>query len=161
MGWMVFTLTEGVLMISISKVVGLTSCGFLLCLGLSNAVQSGQPASPTDPAVRKEGQAGVRGKQDKLKGGHRIDGDVLRVEAEHYFVMGQDGKEVRLHTDRSTKMTGNISQGDRIVANVDDQNHARSIRVADMADMTDRRYNNANRTTDSTFESGKTGLVGQ
>ena len=103
----------------------------------------------------------MRGEQGKLKGGHRIEGDVLRVEAEHYFVMGQDGEEVRLHTDRSTKMTGNISQGARIVANVDDQNHARSIRVADMADMTDRRYNNADRTTDSTFESGKASLVGQ
>ena len=158
---MVFTLTEGGVMISIPKVVGLMSCGFLLCLGLSHAAQSVQPASPADPAVKKEGQAGVRGKQDKLKGGHRIEGDVLRVEAEHYFVMGQDGKEVRLHADRSTKMTGNIGQGNRIVANVDDQNHARSIRVADMADMTDRRYNNADRTTDSTFESGKTGLVGQ
>jgi hypothetical protein len=145
-------------MISIPKVVGLMSCGFLLCLGLSNAVQAGQPASPADPAVRKGGQAGVRGKQDKLKGGHRIEGDVLHVEAEHYFVMGQDGKEVRLHTDRSTKMMGNISQGDRIVANVDDQNHARSIRVAD---MTDRRDNNADRTTDYTFISDKTGLVGQ
>jgi len=145
-------------MISIPKVVGVLACGFLLCLGLSNTAQSGQPA---DPAVRKGGQAGVRGEQGKLKGGHRIEGDVLRVEAEHYFVMGQDGEEVRLHTDRSTKMTGNISQGARIVANVDDQNHARSIRVADMADMTDRRYNNADRTTDSTFESGKASLVGQ
>lgn len=140
-------------MISIPKVVGVLACGFLLCLGLSNTAQSGQPASPADPAVR--------GEQDKLKGGHRIEGDVLRVEAEHYFVMGQDGEEVRLHTDRSTKMTGNISQGARIVANVDDKNHVRSIRVADMADMTDRRYNNADRTTDSTFESGKTGLMGQ
>ncbi|MEO6112098.1 MAG: hypothetical protein ABIQ24_09760 [Nitrospiraceae bacterium] len=148
-------------MISIPKVVGVLACGFLLCLGLSNTAQSGQPASPADPAVRKGGQAGVRGEQGKLKGGHRIEGDVLRVEAEHYFVMGQDGEEVRLHTDRSTKMTGNISQGARIVANVDDQNHARSIRVADMADMTDRRYNNADRTTDSTFESGKASLVGQ
>ena len=148
-------------MISIPKVVGVLTCGFLLCLGLSNTAQSGPPASLADPAVRKGGQAGVRGEQGKLKGGHRIEVDVLRVEAEHYFVMGQDGREVRLHTDRSTKMTGNISQGARIVANVDDQNHARSIRVADMADMTDRLYNNADRTTDSTFESGKASLVGQ
>jgi hypothetical protein len=148
-------------MISIPKVVGVLAWGFLLCLGLSNTAQSGQPASPADPAVRKGGQAGVRGEQDKLKGGHRIEGVVLRVEAEHYFVMGQDGEEVRLHTDRSTKMTGNIGQGARIVANVDNQNHARSIRIADMADMTDRRYNNADRTTDSTFESGKTSLLGQ
>ena len=148
-------------MISIPKVVGVLSCGFLLCLGLSNTAQSGQPASLADPAVRKGGQAGVRGEQGKLKGGHRIEGDLLRVEGEHYFVMGQDGKEVRLHTDRSTKKTGNISQGDRIVAVVNDQNHARSIRAADMADMTDHRHDNADRTTDSTVESGKTGTLGQ
>jgi hypothetical protein len=125
-------------MVSIPKVV--MSCGILLCLGLSNLAQAGQPASPADPTVRKGGQAGARGEQDKLKGGHRIEGDVLRVEGEYYFVMGQDGKEVRLHTDRSTKKTGSISQGNHIVANVNDQNHARSIRVADMADMTDGRY---------------------
>lgn len=148
-------------MISIPKVVGVLTCGFLLCLGLSNTAQSGPPASPADPAVRKGGQAGVRGEHAKPKGGHRIEGDVLRVEDKHYFIKGQDGEEVRLHTDRSTKMTGNISEGFRIVANVDDRNHARSIRIADMADMTDRRYNNADGATDSTFESGQTGLVGQ
>jgi hypothetical protein len=154
-------------MVSIPKIVGLMSCGILLCLGLSNIAQAGhaaqavQPASPADPAGRKGGQASVRGEQDKLKGGHRLEGDVLRVEGEYYFVMGQDGKEVRVHTDRSTKKTGSFSQGNRIVANVNDQNHARSIRVADMADMIDRRYDNADRTTDSTVESGKTNSVGQ
>jgi hypothetical protein len=154
-------------MVSIRKVVGLMCCGCLLCLGLSsaaqagNAARAGNPASLADPAVRKGGQAGVRGEQGKLKGGHRIEGDLLRVEGEHYFVMGQDGKEVRLYIDRSTKKTGNISQGDRIVAVVNDQNHARSIRAADMADMTDHRHDNADRTTDSTVESGKTGTLGQ
>ena len=156
-------------MISIRKVVGLMCCGCLLCLGLSskaqagNAARAGDPVSPADPAVRKGGQAGARGDQAKLKGGHRIEGDLLRVEGEHYFVMGQDGKEVRLYTDRYTKKTGNISQGDRIVAIVNDQNHARWIRaadMADMADMTDRRHDNADRTTDSTVESGKTGTIG-
>jgi len=137
-------------MVSIRKVVGLMCCGCLLCLGLSSAAQAGNAA-----------RAGVRGEQGKLKGGHRIEGDLLRVEGEHYFVMGQDGKEVRLYIDRSTKKTGNISQGDRIVAVVNDQNHARSIRAADMADMTDHRHDNADRTTDSTVESGKTGTLGQ
>ena len=154
-------------MLPIPKVVGLMCCGFLLCLGLSNTVQAGNaaqaghPASPADPAVRKGAHAGVRGEREKLKGGHRIEGDVLRVAGEHYFVMGQDGQEVRLQTDRSTRKIGNISPGDRIVANVNDQNHAQSIRVADMADMTDRRHDNADQTTDSTVESSKTGSMGQ
>lgn len=145
-------------MVSVPKVVGLMSCGFLLCLGLSSVAQADDPASRADAGVRKGGQAGVRGEQGKLKGGHRIEGEVLRIDGEHYFVMGQDKQEVRLHTDRSTKKTGNISQGDRIVANVNDQNHARSIRAADMADMTGRRPDNADRTTDST---GMTSMMEQ
>ena len=59
-----------------------------------------------------------------------ITGEVLRVEGENYFVKGQDGKEVRLHTDATTQKTGNIRQGDRIEADVNDQNHALSIRSA-------------------------------
>ena len=154
-------------MVRILKVVGLMSCGILLCLGLSipqagHAAQAVQPASPADPGVGKRGQASVRGEQGTLKGGHRLEGDVLRVEGEYYFVMGQDEKEeVRVQTDRSTKKIGSFSQGNRIVANVNDQNHARWIRLADMADMIDRRYDNVDRTTDSTVESGKTNSVGQ
>lgn len=34
-------------MVSIVKVVGVLSCGFLLCLGLSYAVQAGDAASAT------------------------------------------------------------------------------------------------------------------
>lgn len=86
-------------MVSIRKVAGLMCCGCLLCLGLSsaaqagNAARAGDPASLADPAVRKGGQAGVRGEQGKLKGGHRIEGDLLRVEGEYYFVMGRTGRK--------------------------------------------------------------------
>ena len=59
-----------------------------------------------------------------------ITGEVLRVQGEDYFVKGQDGKEVRLHTDNTTQKTGNINQGDRIEGEVDDQNHALSNRSA-------------------------------
>jgi len=116
-------------MVSIPKVIGLTSCGFLLCLGLSNAslatddMKAGQPE-------RQGGQAGLKGEQDKLKGGYMITGEVLSVEGENYFVKGQDRKEVRLHTDATTQKTGDIRQGDRIEADVNDQNHALSIRSA-------------------------------
>jgi hypothetical protein len=116
-------------MVSIPKVVGLISCGFLLCLGLSNAALATDDMKAGQPE-RQGGQAGLRGEQDKLKGGHMITGEVLRVEGENYFVKGQDGKEVRLHTDDTTQKTGNIRQGDRIEADVNDQNHALSIRSA-------------------------------
>ena len=35
-------------MVSIPKVVGVLSCGFLLCLGLSNAAQAEHAPAPSD-----------------------------------------------------------------------------------------------------------------
>ena len=151
-------------MVSILKVVVLMSCGFLLCLGLSpmaeagDAAQANRPTSPANPTVRKGGHAAV--KAERLKTGHRIEGEVLRVEGKHYFVKGQDGQEARLHTDQTTRKIGKIGEGDRIVAVVNDQNHARSIRVADMADMSDRRNEKTDQALASTVESSKTVSMG-
>ena len=109
-------------MVSIPKVVGLVSCGFLLCLGLSNAAQAGNASSAADDMKggqsdnRKGGQADVKSDQNKLK--------------------GQDGKEVGLRTDQTTPKTGKIDRGDRIEADVDDQNRAQP---SGSADTTDRR----------------------
>jgi hypothetical protein len=54
-------------MVSIPKVVGVMSCGFLLCLGLY------------------------------LNGNHTIKGEVLRVEPSSYFVKQYDGNQVSVH----------------------------------------------------------------
>jgi len=111
------------------KFMALMSCGFVLCLGLSNAAMATDDMIPGQPE-RQGGQAGLRGEQDKLKRGHIITGEVLRVVGDNYFVKGQDGKEVRLHSDDTTQKTGNIRQGDRIEAEVNNENHALSIRLA-------------------------------
>ena len=54
---------------SIPKVVGVMSCVFLLCLGLSGtaalATDEMQPGQSPD---RKGGQAGLKGDEEKLKG---------------------------------------------------------------------------------------------
>ncbi len=72
-------------MVSIPKVVGVLSCGFLLCLGLSTAAQADEMKSGQDSkkgeqdklkkddmkagqSARKGGQAGVKGEEDKSKG---------------------------------------------------------------------------------------------
>ena len=65
-----------------------------------------------------------------------IKGEVLRIEGDTYFVKAEDGKEVRLHTDDTTHKTGDINQGDRIEAQMNDQNYALSIRSTP---TTDRR----------------------
>ena len=157
-------------MVSILKVVGLISCGFLLCLGLSSAAQAGDAASTADATKAgqsdmKAGQAGLKGEQDKMKGGHTIMGEVLRVEGENYFVKGQDGKEVRLHTDKTTQKMGEINQGDRIEAKVNDQNHALSMRSARGTDAGPENQGGRDslHETDANHENeaGKSGSMGQ
>ena len=129
-------------MVSIPKVVGVLSCGVVLCLGLSHAAQAGNAASAQDDmkadrSDRRQGgqEAGEKQMSDEMTGGQStggkmIKGEVLRVEGENYFVKGQDGKEVRLHTDQTTQKIGSFKQGDRIEAKVNDENHALSIRSA-------------------------------
>ena len=128
-------------MVSIPKVISVMSCGVLLCLGLSNAAQADNAAvqdeMKADQSDRRQGGQVIGEKQssDEMKGGQAksgktIKGEVLRVEGDTYFVKGQDGKEVRLRTDNTTQKSGVISQGDRIEANVNEQNLAISIRSA-------------------------------
>ena len=129
-------------MVSISKIVGVLSCGFLLCLGLSNAAQAGNAASAqdemkADQSDRRQGgqEAGEKQMNEDMTGGQSKDGkmikgEVLRVEGDNYFVKGQDGKEVRMHIDKTTETIGSFKQGDRIEAKMNDEHHVLSIRSA-------------------------------
>ena len=129
-------------MVSIPKIVGVLSCGLLLCVGLSHAAQASN-ASPTtdemkaDQSDRRQGgqEAGEKQTGDEMKGGQSKDGkmikgEVLRVEGDNYFVKGHDGQEVRMHIDKTTETIGSFKQGDRIEAKVNHKNHALLIRPA-------------------------------
>ena len=98
-------------MVSIPKILSVLSCGFLLGLGLSTAAHAGEETGAS-----------------RLERTTTIKGDLVRVGYGEYFVKGQDGKEIRLTIDKKTQMMGQIKQGDRVEAKVDDQNHALSIR---------------------------------
>ena len=126
-------------MVSIPKVVGVLSCGVLLCFGLSNAAQAEHAPAPSD-LMKTDSQSDRQGYQsdddkqmneelgsNRAKGTKTIKGELFRVEDGNYFVKVKDGKEVRLHTDKTTQMMGEIKKGDRIEAKVNDQNHALSI----------------------------------
>jgi hypothetical protein len=128
-------------MVSIQKVVGVLSCSFLLCLGLSNAVRGEHAPGPsdlmkTDSVTDKQGFQSDDDKQknvdnemsgNRVEGAKTVQGELTRVEDANYFIKVKDGKEVRLHTDKTTKMMGEIKKGDRIEAKVNDQSHAISI----------------------------------
>ena len=143
-GMRVVHLTEEAPMVSIQKVVGVLSCSFLLCLGLSNAVQAEHAPGPsdvmkTDSVTDKQGFQSDDDKQknvdnekgsNPVEGAKTIQGELTRVEDGNYFVKVKDGKEIRLHTDKTTKMMGEVKKGDRIEAQMNNQNHALSIHLA-------------------------------
>jgi len=127
-------------MISTSKIVGVVSWGFVLCVGLSDANAADYGASSeggAGPTVIQEDQTG-RGSGDDV-----IKGEVLRVEGDYLFVREEDGKEVRMHIDQTTKMSDKkLDRGELIEATIDEQNHALSIHSPD-------------RRSDHTLESGQ------
>ena len=95
-------------MISIPQ-VGSVLCGLVLLLDVSHAAATMQ--APND-----------------LTHNRTIMGDVTRVEHAYYVVKEKDGREVRLHADKTTLMLGQLKQGDRVEAEVTEQNHALLIR---------------------------------
>jgi len=117
-------------MASIPIVVAVMSCGLLLCIGHAASAADAMRAGQSVPRIAGLPAHLVKSDEEKTKGVQTIRGEVLRVEHENYFVKQYDGKEVRLQIDEMTQMTGNIGQGERIEAKVNDQNHALSIREA-------------------------------
>ena len=127
-------------MISIPKVVGVLSCGLSLCFGSGVGLAEHSPA-PSD-LMKSDSTSDRQGFQsDNEKEMHdakgskpaeatkTIKGELFRVEDGNYFVKVKGGKEVRLHTDESTEMKGEIKKGDQIEAKVNDGNHALAIRA--------------------------------
>ena len=120
-------------MVSIPKIVGLMSCGFVLCLSLSSATQAAD-RMPNDPCPeRKGGQSDlVKCNEEALRGIDTIKGELLRVDNESYFVKKTDGKEVVLHVDGNTQKYDHIHPGDNIEAKflwntVEDKKHTISM----------------------------------
>ena len=94
-------------MLSIPQ-VGSALCGLILLLNVAHAAAMQAP--------------------NDLTHNRTIMGDVTRVEYAYYFVKEKDGTEVRLHADKTTLMMGQLKQGDRVEAEVTDQNHALRMR---------------------------------
>lgn len=94
-------------MISIPQ-VGSVLCGMVLLLDVSQAAATQAPNDLTHNRTMR--------------------GDVTRVEYGYYLVKEKDGREVRLHADKTTLMLGQLKVGDRVEAEVTEQNHALRIR---------------------------------
>ncbi|HLZ34939.1 MAG TPA: hypothetical protein VKP13_13060 [Nitrospira sp.] len=71
---------------------------------------------------------------DKAASGPQsIKGDLLKIEGEFYTVHDTAGHEVKLHVDKTTKLDGSFKAGDKVEAQVTDNNHVLSMNHANPA----------------------------
>lgn len=56
-----------------------------------------------------------------------VEGDILKIDGEHYTVHDVAGHEVRLHVNKTTHMEGTFRVGDKVEAYVTDKGHARTL----------------------------------
>jgi uncharacterized protein YdeI (BOF family) len=102
-------------MLSLPKVIGVVLSGFIVSTG-------GQATAETQSRLMEIVQSPV---------GKTIEGEVLRVEGNDYVIKDQDGKEVQLQIDLPILKARNVEPGDRIEAQVNDQNHVLSFKLGD------------------------------
>jgi translation initiation factor IF-1 len=86
----------------------------------ANEMKGGQSERTSEPADQKD-------RTMQAQGVNIIQGDVVRVEGDNYFVKGPDGKEISLHADNTTMKTNRITPGDRVEVKLDQNNHALSM----------------------------------
>jgi hypothetical protein len=75
-----------------------------------------------DPMSAKEAKPtmGERLTKDTVKG------TLMRMDGEYFFVKDNDGKEIKLHVDNSTKLD-KVVVGDKVKAYMTDQGHATTL----------------------------------
>jgi outer membrane lipoprotein SlyB len=100
-------------MLSFPNVIGVVLSGFLISIG-------GQATAQTQSLLTEIVQSPA---------GKTIQGEVVRVEGNDCVIKDPDGKEVRLQIDLPILKAENIEPGDRIEAQVNDQNHVLSFRL--------------------------------
>jgi hypothetical protein len=93
----------------------------LVVTGLVNGMDFDRASGmmPSGPPYLSGGQQGL---------GQPVEGEVVRIDGDHYFVEDPYGNEIRLIVNESTLRTGPIKQGERVEARVDNDDHALSIR---------------------------------
>ena len=121
-------------MVDIPKVIRVLSCGFVLWVGLLCNMAQADTMVPRADAEKDSQTRGGQGEPKELpirqQGVHIIQGDVVRVEGNTYFIKELGGKELSLRTDATTMKAEKIQVGDRIEAKVDENNRALSLVLA-------------------------------
>jgi translation initiation factor IF-1 len=119
-------------MITFRKIVGGVSNGLVFCLSLSTVTHAGETpkSDPCAEGISSQSNLAQCGREARQHI-HTITGEILRINGANLIVKQTDGKEIMFHIDLSTQTNGQISPGDRIVAEVnaveEDEKHVLSI----------------------------------
>jgi hypothetical protein len=113
------------MVVSIPKIIGALSCGFLLCLGLSNVASSADQLN----TGQSDKQLFTVSDKDRFEAGKEVKGEVVRVEGEKYFVREDSGNVVQMHVDAATekRSAAMVKPGEHVIAKVSGQGHAISF----------------------------------
>ena len=82
----------------------------------------GNPLLAADPMSEKEAKPslGERIMKDSVKG------TLMKIDGEYYSIKDNDGKQVRIHVDKSTKLD-KVMEGDKVKAYITDQGHTTTL----------------------------------
>ena len=119
-------------MVAIPKIVGVISCGFVLCLSLSDVSQARHNRG-TDPCLDRRAPGIEKCGAGKQQGIRTITGEVLHINGTRLLVKQTDGEEVIYQINLSTKIGGDIRPGNRIEAKVNEVEGERLVISIDLA----------------------------
>jgi hypothetical protein len=88
---------------------------FTSCLGATGAWAD-------DPMSQKEAKPDLKERLMK----DAVKGTLMQMNGEHYVIKDDNGKEIRVHVDTSTKMD-KVVKGDRVKAYITEKGHATTL----------------------------------
>jgi hypothetical protein len=124
-------------MVSLPKIIGVLSCGVVLCLSLADASQ----AFRLDPCASRKGSLPnlVGCSKEAQQGIQTIKGEVLRAEGDTLVVQRFNGQEVELPI--AAVRNGQVFQpGDWIEAKVNREKHVMAIHDINNKETQDTRF---------------------
>ena len=57
-----------------------------------------------------------------------VEGEVIKIDRESYLVKDRSGKEIKIQLDQRTNVEGNLQVGDKVIAHMEPQGYAHSIK---------------------------------
>lgn len=79
-------------------------------------------ALAADPMSEKEASPTIKERITK----DTIKGTLMKIDGEFYWIKDSDGKEVRIHVDKSTKMD-KVVEGDQVKAYITEKGHTTTL----------------------------------